>query len=58
MNNNGEEPIFEFVKKSRNIDSSFLNLGRGKIKGVSFSPIPYIPPAGSDTSPGTSYRRR
>ena len=35
-----------------------MNLGRGKIKGVSFSPIPYIPPAGSGTSPEISYRRR
>lgn len=29
-----------------------------EVKGVSFSPIPYTPPAGSDTSPEISYRRR
>lgn len=29
-----------------------------EVKGVSFSPIPYTPPAGSDTSPKISYRRR
>ena len=58
INNSEEESIFEFVKKSRNIDSSFLNLWRGKIKGISFSPTPDTPPAGSDTSPEISYRRR
>ena len=29
-----------------------------EVKGVSFSPIPYTPPAGIDTSPEISYRRR